>query len=149
MFGFCNTVKLVKKRKVIGRGGHRGKSSGRGRGGQHSRSGSGSEIGVFFAGGQMPLSRSVPRRGFTSMNHKDFEIVKLQDIAHIFEDGAKISMDDMRIHGLISSGLKKPSKIKLLANGGEINKSLHVFVNSVSSSARLLIERAGGSVSII
>lgn len=148
MFGKFNTVKLVKKKKRIGRGGHRGKSSGRGRGGQYSRSGSGSEIGVFFSGGQMPLSRSVPRRGFTSMTDNVFEIVKLSDLEMIFAEGANVGVSELRAKGLLSSS-ERSCKIKLLANGGVLSKSLHVSVNAISATARLIIERAGGSVSII
>jgi len=138
-------VQIVKKRKVVGRGGKRGKSAGRGRGGQLSRAGGRSKIGVFFEGGQMPLNRRIPRRGFTS-SKDPFCVVNLIDLEDRFEAGASVGLDELRMAGLLRGSLS--NKVKVLAQG-IINKSLHLSVNAISKSARLAIEKAGGSVSLL
>jgi large subunit ribosomal protein L15 len=139
-------VQLVKKRKVVGRGGKKGKSSGRGRGGQLSRTGGRSKVGLFFEGGQMPLSRRLPRRGFTSRQKQVFEVVNLDDLEERFESGAAVGLFELRAVGLLRGS--RVSKIKVLANG-ELSKPLHLTVNAISESARLAIEKAGGSVSLL
>src|SRR5438309_1235853 len=96
-----------KKRKRVGRGGARGATSGRGFGGQKSRTGAG--VGVLFEGGQMPLIRRLPKRGF---NNKAFavsyQIVNVDYLNDVFDDGATITYEMMREHRIIKG--KKESK---------------------------------------
>jgi len=139
-------VRLVKKRKVVGRGGKKGKSSGRGRGGQLSRSGGRSKIGVFFEGGQMPLCRRIPRRGFVSRAKQTFEVVNLDDLEERFAAGATLGLLEFRAARLLRGG--NGAKLKILA-AGTLKKALHISVNAISNSARLAIEKAGGSVSLL
>ena len=139
-------VQLVKKRKVVGRGGKKGKSSGRGRGGQLSRTGGRSKVGLFFEGGQMPLSRRLPRKGFTSRAKQVFEVVNLDDLEARLEAKATVGLFELRAAGLLRGS--RTSKIKVLANG-ELSKPLYLTVNAISESARLAIEKAGGSVSLL
>ncbi len=145
MFGLLETKKLVKKHKVIGRGGKRGKSSGRGRGGQHSRTGSNSEIGVFFEGGQMPYFRRLPRRGFTAFQKIDYEIVKLKDIQDRCAEGT-VGVEELKNLGLVKGGHN--AKVKVLSDGG-IDKKINLVVNAISRPAKEMVEKAGGSVSLI
>jgi large subunit ribosomal protein L15 len=137
--------KIVKKGKVVGRGGKRGKSAGRGRGGQLSRAGGRSKVGVFFAGGQMPLNRSIPRRGFNS-TQDSFSVVNLMDLEDRFEQGATVGLAELRMTGLLRGS--KKTRVKVLADG-LLSKALHISVNAISKSARLAIEQAGGSVSLL
>jgi large subunit ribosomal protein L15 len=131
-------------RKRVGRGvgsGH-GKTSGRGSKGQNSRSGGGVRPG--YEGGQMPLQRRLPKRGFTNIFKSEFHIVNLRDLNR-FESGAVI---DVQI--LIAAGIVKNSRkpVKLLGQG-DIDKVLQVKFNAVSESARSKIEGAGGKVEVI
>lgn len=146
MFSELGLVKIVKKRKVVGRGGPKGKSAGRGRGGQLSRSGGRSKVGIFFEGGQMPVSRRLPKRGFTSLDAQPFEVVNICDLENKFSAGSSVGLAELKAVGLLRQGRK--SKIKVLGNGA-LSKALNVSVNAVSGSARSAIEKAGGSVSII
>ncbi len=130
-----------KQRKRLGRGhgtGH-GKTSGRGHKGFKSRSGSGVRPG--FEGGQMPLHRRLPKRGFTNIFKKQFNVVNVSDLDR-FEDGTTIDRDLLAANGLIS---KKCEFIKILGDG-ELTKKLNISVDKVSTTARQKIEAAGGSV---
>lgn len=131
-------------RKRIGRGiatGH-GKTSGRGHKGQNSRSGGGVRPG--FEGGQNPLYRRLPRRGFNNIWRKEFAIVNVQDLSR-FEDGTEVSPEL-----LLTSGLVKNSKdgIKILGEG-EISVKLTVKANKFSQSAVDKIQAAGGKTEVI
>ena len=131
-------------RNRVGRGSSsgNGKTSGRGQKGQKSRSGGGVRLG--FEGGQTPLARRLPKRGFTNINRKDYAIVNL-DVLNRFEDGAEVTPTT-----LIEAGIVKDAKsgIKILGNG-ELTKKLSVKAAKFSKSAQTAIEAAGGSVEVI
>jgi large subunit ribosomal protein L15 len=130
-----------KARKRLGRGvaSGTGKTAGRGTKGQNSRSGGGVRPG--YEGGQMPLHRRLPKRGFTNIFKKQVVVINIADLAR-FESGAVV---DEAI--LVRSGLVKGRRdsIKLLGNG-ELQTALTVKVNAISRSAKAKIEAAGGSV---
>lgn len=130
-------------RKRVGRGpgsGH-GKTSGRGHKGQGSRSGE--RIPPWFEGGQMPLHRRTPKRGFYSRNRIEYRIVNLGDLSDL--DVSEITPDVLRAHGLIASG-RRP--VKVLGNG-EVARALTLRAHAFSATARRKIEEAGGSVELI
>lgn len=129
-----------KPKKRVGRGpgsGH-GKTSGRGHKGAKARSGYQSKPG--FEGGQMPLQRRLPKRGFNNIFRKQYEIIGLGQL-DAFEAGQEISTETLVAAGLAKAG----NGVKILANG-EISKALTVKVEKVSGTARELIEKAGGTV---
>ena len=119
-----------------------GKTAGRGHKGQGARSGSGGKNG--FEGGQMPLYRRLPKRGFKCRNSKEIIAVNV-DILNRFEDGAEVTPAALLASGAIS---KLGDGVKLLGNG-ELTKKLNVKVNAVSESAKAKIEAAGGTVEVI
>ncbi len=129
-----------RERKRVGRGpgsGH-GKTAGRGHKGARSRSGYKSKPG--FEGGQMPLQRRLPKRGFTNIFRKVYTLVSLSQLDS-FEAGQEITVDV-----LVEAGMAKAGQpVKILANG-ELNKALTVNVDKVSGQAKERIEKAGGSV---
>ncbi len=131
-------------RNRVGRGtsSGNGKTSGRGQKGQKARSGGGVRLG--FEGGQTPLFRRIPKRGFNNINRKDYAVVNL-DTLNRFEDGAEITPTD-----LIEKGIVKNEKagIKVLANG-ELTKKLTVKAAKFSGAAKKAIEAAGGSIEVI
>ncbi|AGF78609.1 LSU ribosomal protein L15P [Desulfocapsa sulfexigens DSM 10523] len=129
-----------RQRKRLGRGpgtGH-GKTAGRGHKGFKSRSGSGVKPG--FEGGQMPLQRRLPKRGFTNINTVKFSIISLSQLEKFDFDG-EITTATLVEHGFARSG--RP--VKILANG-DINKAITVAVEKVSGGAKAKIEAAGGKV---
>jgi len=133
-----------KGRKRVGRGtgsGH-GKTAGRGMAGQKSRSGG--TIRPGFEGGQMPLQRRLPRRGFTNPTRKEYAVVNVEDLNR-FEDGAVVTPEV-----LLESRLVRDQRdgIKILAEG-ELERSLTVRAHKFSRSAREKIEAAGGAVEVI
>ncbi|HIJ20894.1 MAG TPA: 50S ribosomal protein L15 [Deltaproteobacteria bacterium] len=133
-----------KKRKRVGRGpgsGH-GKTACRGHKGQKSRSGGGVRPG--FEGGQMPIHRRLPKRGFTNLFKKEYLLVNLGDLKG-FEESKIIDREVLESAGLIK---KKAAGIKLLG-GGDIHSPVVIRVDKVSRSAREKIETAGGKVEII
>ena len=130
-----------KPTKRLGRGSATGQggTSGKGHKGQRSRSGGGVRRG--FEGGQMPLIRRVPKRGFTNIFRTNYEIVNLSDIANKGLDG------EITPEVLKSTGLIKNSKMKVKILGmGKITKALNIKVHSFSKSAREKIEKAGGTI---
>lgn len=126
-----------KKRLGRGRGSGHGKTSGRGHNGYKSRSGSGVKPG--FEGGQMPLQRRLPKRGFTNIFKKVYSILNVKDLDR-FESGSRIDNALLADSGLIS---RDDKPVKILGDG-EIKKSFIVAVDKVSESARKKIEAAGG-----
>ncbi len=131
----------TKQRKRLGRGqgsGH-GKTAARGENGYKSRSGS--SISPGFEGGQMPLHRRLPKRGFTNIFKTQFAVVNVEALDK-FEDGAMVDRQALLDNGLIG---RKHSQVKLLGNG-DISKKLTVKVDRISASARKKIEAAGGRV---
>lgn len=130
-----------RKRKRVGRGpgsGH-GKTATRGHKGARSRSGFKNKPG--FEGGQMPLHRRLPKRGFTNIFKKEFVLVSL-DSLNSFENGATVDRAALLEAGIIK---KTDGSVKVLANG-EITCSVTLNVDKVSGAARAKIEKAGGSV---
>jgi large subunit ribosomal protein L15 len=126
--------KHKKKRVGRGPGSGIGKTSGRGEKGQKSRTGYSGRPG--FEGGQMPLVRRVPKRGFTNIWKTEYSVVNLSQLAEL--DG-EINPEVLLEHGLVRSG----KKVKVLGDG-EIGKALTVVANKFSKSAREKIEAAGG-----
>jgi large subunit ribosomal protein L15 len=129
-----------RQRKRLGRGpgtGH-GKTAGRGHKGFKSRSGSGIKPG--FEGGQMPLQRRVPKRGFTNINTVTFSIVSLAQLDKL-DAGTEVTAEVLVEKGMARKGFP----VKILANG-EINQAVTVNVDKVSAGAKTKIEAAGGSV---
>ena len=131
----------LRARKGRGRSAGNGKTSGRGQKGQKARS----KTRLGFEGGQMPLYRRIPKRGFTNINRKEYAIVNLTTLNDRFEDGAEINPAV-----LVEAGIVKNEKdgIKILGNG-EISKKLTVKANKFSASATSAIEAAGGKTEVI
>ncbi|ABJ68437.1 50S ribosomal protein L15 [Pediococcus pentosaceus] len=129
-------------RKRIGRGtsSGTGKTAGRGQKGQKARG----KVRLGFEGGQMPLYRRIPKRGFTNINRKEFAIVNL-DALNVFDEGAEVTPESLLKAGIIS---KQLSGVKVLGNG-EITKKLTVKANKFSESAVKAIEAAGGKTEVI
>ncbi|MGE8207264.1 50S ribosomal protein L15 [Heyndrickxia sp. NPDC080065] len=133
-----------KERNRVGRGigSGNGKTAGKGHKGQNARSGGGVRPG--FEGGQTPLFRRLPKRGFTNINRKEYAIVNL-DSLNRFEDGTEITPVLLVETGVIS---KEKAGIKILANG-KLEKKLSVKAHKFSSAAKEAIEAAGGSTEVI
>jgi large subunit ribosomal protein L15 len=130
----------TKQRKRVGRGpgsGH-GKTAGRGHKGFKSRSGSGIKPG--FEGGQMPLQRRIPKRGFTNIFKKEYTLVSLSQLNGLAGDEI-ITVDTLIAAGLVKKGML----VKVLANG-EITNALKIQVDKISKAAQSKIETAGGMV---
>lgn len=130
-------------RKRLGRGhgtGH-GKTSGRGHKGFKARSGSGIKPG--FEGGQMPLQRRLPKRGFNNIFRKEYAVVNVKDLEKL-EAGSTVDRQMLLEAGMIK---KKFSMVKVLGDG-EISKSLTIAVDKISKTARQKIEAAGGKIEI-
>lgn len=136
----------VKNRTRVGRGygSNWGGTSGRGHDGQNSRSGGGVRPG--FEGGQLPLFRRIPKRGFTNIFAKQVETVNVSDL-NVFEDGTEVTVD-----ALIERGLVKKSKMKdgvKILGKGDLNVKLTVKAHAFSKSAEEKITNAGGKAEVI
>jgi large subunit ribosomal protein L15 len=134
-----------KRRKRLGQGesSGKGKTSGKGHKGQKARSGGSVRLG--FEGGQMPIIRRLPKRGFNNTAFKTtFGIVNLDDLEETFEAGASVNEAALRENGLIRG---KVHGVKVLGRG-ELSKKLTLEVDRITDSAREKIEKAGGTVSI-
>lgn len=131
-------------RNRVGRGtsSGNGKTSGRGQKGQKARSGGSIRLG--FEGGQTPLFRRIPKRGFTNINRKDYAVINL-DVLNTFEDGAEITPVILKEKGIVKD---EKAGIKVLANG-ELTKKVNVKVAKFSKSAQKAIEAAGGSIEVV
>ncbi len=134
-----------KNRKRVGRGQGcgNGKTSGRGMKGQKSRSGYSSKAG--FEGGQMPIHRRLPKRGFYHENRHPMAEVNLALLESKFNDGDEITVEKLRNAGIVKI---RRGGVKLLGNG-EVTKRFQVKVQAASASAREKIEKAGGAVIIM
>ena len=130
------------KRKGRGHGSGNGKTAGRGHKGQNARSGGGVRPG--FEGGQMPLYRRLPKRGFTNIFAKEYTEVKVSAL-NIFEDGAEVTAQALKDAGVIK---KINDGITVLGNG-EITKKLTVKAAKFTQSAKEKIEAAGGKAEVI
>jgi large subunit ribosomal protein L15 len=132
-----------KKRRRVGRGpgSGRGKTSGRGSKGQKSNSGYSSKIG--FEGGQMPLHRRLPKRGFTNIFRKEYREVNLEKIEKISK--REVKLKDLKTAGII----KKESEAVKILGRGDISSSKTIHAHKFSRSAQKKIEKAGGKAVLI
>jgi large subunit ribosomal protein L15 len=130
------------KRLGCGESSGHGKTSGKGHKGQKARSGGSIRLG--FEGGQMPLIRRIPKRGFNNAEFKTrFAVVNL-DSLNAFEDGATVDEQTLLASGLI----RRPyDQVKILG-GGELKKKLSITVNKASETAKAAVEKAGGSLTL-
>ena len=128
-------------RRGRGHGSGNGKTAGKGHKGQLARSGAKKP---GFEGGQMPLYRRLPKRGFTNRNSKEIIAINV-DLLNRFEDGAEVTLESLLASGAIS---KIGDGVKILGTG-ELTKKLTVKVNAVSETANTKIEAAGGTVEVI
>ncbi|MBK9316038.1 MAG: 50S ribosomal protein L15 [Acidobacteria bacterium] len=134
------------KKKRVGRGpgSGLGKTSGRGNKGQKSRSGYSAKRG--FEGGQMPLHRRLPKRGFTNIFKREWAEVNLSDLERIFDTGATVTPEALVQHGLVRKS--KLDSIVVLGRG-ELKKSLTISAHRFSASAKEKIEAAGGKAEVV
>lgn len=131
-----------KKRIGRGQGSGTGKTSGKGNKGQNARSGGGVAIG--FEGGQTPLYKRIPKRGFTNYTRTEFSIVNVESL-NKFEEGTTVTVEMLVNAGLVK---KQLDGVKVLGNG-VVEKKLTVQVNKCSKAAQESIEKAGGKVEVI
>jgi large subunit ribosomal protein L15 len=141
----ANRNKETTKRRGRGPGTGLGKTSGRGHKGQKARAGGGVRRG--FEGGQMPLYRRLPKRGFTNIFRKNVHIVQLSDILVQFDNGGTVDPASLEAKGLIHS--KPGVYVKILNNVKEFGKKINFKVNGISASAKVLVEKAGGTVELL
>jgi large subunit ribosomal protein L15 len=136
--------KYVKKsiRKGIGISAGKGKTAGRGGKGQTAR-GKG-KVAPYFEGGQTPLYRRLPKRGFNNSDKVDYEIVNIGKL-NVFSDGDEVSVETLKKHGLVKG--RKP--IKILGDGELKVKNLKIAVHKVSSSAKEKLEKMSATVTLI
>jgi large subunit ribosomal protein L15 len=136
--------KFPRKRVGRGPGSGNGKTAGRGNKGAQSRSGFKFKRG--FEGGQMPLHRRVPKRGFTNIFRVEYAVVNLDAIAERFDGGAVVTPETLRERGLVTD---RRAPIKVLARGGAIEKALTVQAHKFSGKASELLAAAGGRAEVI
>jgi large subunit ribosomal protein L15 len=132
-----------KKKRIVGRGqgSGLGTTAGRGNKGQQSRSGGKTYPG--FEGGQMPLYRRLPMRGFSNYPfRKEWQVVNIVDLAAKFQAGETVDAASLLLKGLV----KKPENLVKLLGKGEISIALNISVDAVSAGAKAKIEAAGGKV---
>ena len=139
----------TKSSKRLGRGigSGLGKTSGKGHKGQWARSGGGVRPG--FEGGQMPIYRRLPKRGFNNHFAKEYAVVNLDTLQKAVDAG-KLNADDINVEALLNAGIvsKKLEGVRLLARGA-ITSKVNVTVNSASKSAVAAVEKAGGKVNFV
>ena len=135
----------TKERKRIGRGtgSGQGKTAGKGHKGQKARAGRGMRPG--FEGGQMPLQRRIPKRGFVNIFRTEMAIVNVAKLEKYFEAGETVTVEALVEKGLVKKVL---DGVKVLGNG-DITKALTVQANAFSESAKAKIEAAGGKTEVI
>lgn len=133
-------ARTSKKRLGRGIGSGIGKTSGKGHKGQNARSGGGVRPG--FEGGQIPLIRRLPKRGFNNQFKKIYAIVNVSDL-NVFEDGATVDVNALLDKNII--GKVQPYGVKVLGNG-ELTKKLTVIANKYTESAKQKIEKVGGTI---
>lgn len=133
----------VKKRKRVGRGpgsGH-GKRCCRGNKGQKARN----KVNVWFEGGQMPLQRRLPKRGFTPLDKEKYAVVSLKAIAERFAEGEEVNPDTLVSKGLVR---KKGARIKILASEA-VSVPFKISAHAISSKAKEIVEGSGGSFGLL
>jgi len=131
-----------------GEGSGKGKTAGRGTKGQRARG----TVPIGFEGGQMPLHRRLPKRGFKNIHATHYFEVSVEKLNATFEDGATVDIRAVKAAGLISEKIDKDGRLLKYANlkvlgNGEISKKLHVVADKFTKSAQSKIEAAGGSIS--
>ncbi len=133
------------KKKRVGRGpgSGLGKTAGRGNKGQKSRSGYSSKVG--FEGGQMPLQRRLPKRGFTNIFRKEWIEISLAAIENSFDANDEVTPDKLHERGLI----KKAKRDVVVLGNGDITKAIRISAHRFTGAAREKIEAAGGSATVI
>jgi large subunit ribosomal protein L15 len=134
----------TKRRKVVGRGRGSGHGTTAGRGGKGQTARTGSSIPAWFEGGQMPLIRRLPKRGFTNIFKKNYAIINIE-ILDRFESGQEVTPALLVSQGLIRS---RHDGVKVLGTGA-LTKALTVHAHTFSQSAAAKIEAAGGKVQVI
>lgn len=134
--------RFTRKRKGRGIGSGNGKTAGKGHKGQNARSGGGVRPG--FEGGQNPLYRRLPKRGFTNINRKEYAIINL-DVLNRFDAGVEVTPELLIESGIVSN---EKSGIKILGNGS-LDKKLTVKAHKFSASAKAAIENAGGTAEVV
>ncbi len=134
---------MITKRKRVGRGpgSGLGKTSGKGNKGHNARSGGG--VAPGFEGGQMPLKRRMPKRGFVNSAHIKYQIVRLESL-NIFSDNEEVTIEK-----IIQKGMAKRSKPVVILSKGDINKKLVVQAHRFSGKAKEKIESAGGRTEVV
>lgn len=137
-------IQKNKARKRIGRGTGSGwgNTSGKGRNGQNARSGGGVRLG--FEGGQTPLFKRLPKRGFTNFTRTEYAIVNVSDL-NVFDAGSIVTLDVLLAKKIVRKGL---AGLKVLGDG-ELTTSLTIKAHKISASAKAKIEAAGGQVEVI
>lgn len=130
-----------KDKHRVGRGhaAGKGKQAGRGQSGQTKRS----TVRLGFEGGQNPLFRRIPKRGFNNVNHVEYQIVNLDDLEKTFKANSVVSYETLFEHGLV----KRSMPVKILGRG-KLTKKLTVKIPALSETARLAIEKAGGKIEV-
>jgi large subunit ribosomal protein L15 len=127
----------------MGEGSGTGQTATRGQKGQRSRSGDGKLVG--FEGGQTPLLRRIPKRGFTNGMFKvRYQLIDLETLDRVFKNKAEVSLEDLRIHGLAKG--RRPVKI---LGDGELKRAVKVAAHAFSASAKAKIEKAGGKAEVL
>jgi large subunit ribosomal protein L15 len=147
MLRLDSITSVKKKRKRVGRGGSRGGTSGKGHKGQKARSGG--YVRPGFEGGQMPLYRRLPKRGF---NNTEFQIgvetVNIGLLEQMFNDGAQVTKEVLIEKKFIKPRKSSPFMLKILGNG-TLTKKLTVITDKISAGAKQAIEQAGGQVTLV
>ena len=133
-----------KNRRRVGRGegSGRGGTSGRGHKGQKSRAGG--NIPAWFEGGQLPLTRRLPIKGFKNPSRREFEVINLSDLERSGLEGT-VTIAVLKAAGVVT-GSRKPVKVLAM---GEVTKALDLKVNAISAKAKEKIEAAGGTVELV
>ena len=136
-------AKRPRKRVGRGPGSGSGKTAGRGHKGQKSRSGFSRRFG--FEGGQMPLVRRIPKRGFTNIFRTEVQVVNLRDLERVFDAGETVTPEELAERGLVR---RSDGVVKVLGTGS-LSKKLVVQAHRFSASAKTQIEAAGGTCEVV
>jgi len=140
---FARGARKARKRKGFGRSSGHGKTSGRGGKGQSARTGTGKPR-VGFEGGQMPLSRRSPKRGFTNIFRRVYAPLNVADL-DIFDDETRITVELLKEKRLV----RKSAKLVKILGEGELKKKLSVSAHKFSKTAEEKIKKAGGTIEVI
>lgn len=136
-------ARTSRTRRGCGEGYGLGKTCGRGHKGQRSRSGDGKQTG--FEGGQNPLLRRIPKRGFRNTPFRtEYQVVDLGDLSRVFKNQTEVSLEALKMHGLIHGR----APVKVLGDG-ELKKPLKVHAHAFSKTAQEKIEKAGGKAEVV